>query len=105
MQHFVNSLTPEQWALIVGFIAPLVHYIFDKWRNFTSAHNWILSFALPLLGTTLLFLDTNTTFTQAVPLYATVYATGQAFYAVAIRYWHANSELKTLKATLPEASF
>ena len=103
MYKFASTLTPEQIAIIVGVLSPLIHYFFDKWRNFNSTHNYILSFAFPLLGTVAVFLLHNTTFTHLVPLYATVYATGQAVYVSAIRYWSAYNELNKLKK--PEQSF
>lgn len=105
MQHFVSTLTPEQVAIIAGIIAPVVHYLFDKWRSFSTGHNWLLSFLIPFLGTIAVFLSQNATFNQAFPLYATVYATGQLVYVIAVRYWKAANELKLIKAQAPESSF
>lgn len=97
MLHFIHTLSPEQLAMIAGFIAPVVHYLFDKWRAFSTGHNWVLSFLFPLLGTVAVFLSQNASFNDAFPLYATVYATGQLVYVTAVRYWKAYSELTKLK--------
>lgn len=103
MLTFFQSLTPAQWAIAAGLITPLVQYALGKIKNFSSTHNWIMSFVLPFIGTILVFLSTNVEFNHLVPVYAAIYTTGQAFYLIAVRYWVKYNELvKTLNTPTPD---
>lgn len=97
MFKFFQSLQPEQWAIIVGLISPLVQFALGKLKDFSSTHNWLLSFVLPFLGSLAVFLSTNPGFNHLVPLYATVYTMGQTIYFTSVRWWVKYSDL--LKAT------
>lgn len=99
MINFIKSLTPEQWAVIAGVISPVIHYLVGKVINFTTTHNWIVSFLLPLIGSVAVFLHGNTSFNHLVPLYSTVYATGQFIYFTTVRYWKLYASL--VQATTP----
>jgi endonuclease/exonuclease/phosphatase (EEP) superfamily protein YafD len=94
MKHFFSSLTPTEWTLFIGFLSPVLIYFvnFLKWvRKLEDAHrsftNWALSFALPFLGIVASYLVRDVSFNHLVPVFATAYATSQAVYVVAVRWW------------------
>lgn len=105
MLDFIKSLNTEQWALIIGVVSPIVHYLVGKVVNFSSTHNWLVSFALPLIGAVAVFLHGNSAFNTIVPIYGTVYATGQVIYFTTVRYWKLYNSLLATQASQPETSF
>jgi hypothetical protein len=93
MYHFLSTLTPEQWALVAGLVSPLVQFGLGKLKDLSSTHNWLLSFALPILGTVAAALASSPQFTELVPMYAVVYTSAQGFYFVAVKWWKKYLEL------------
>lgn len=103
--NFFKSLSPLQVSLIVGIFAPVIHWLVDRVRHFTSVHNWIISFLLPLLGVIALMLLGNDAFNKMFPIYASAYATAQVFYFVAVRWWNQNQAIIEAAPSEPSVNF
>lgn len=91
MISFLNSLSPEQLAVIGGALAPIVHYFLTKFiwleNKYKSQINWLVSFGLPAVMLVGAYLYNDPGFNKVVPLYATLYATGQVVYYFAVSKW------------------
>jgi hypothetical protein len=101
MQKFLSSITSDQVLIVIGLLSPLLHLALGKIKSFSTTHNWILSFLIPFVLTVGAFLATNTNFNHFVPAYASTYATAQAFYFVAVRWW---KQYQTLQAQVDSMS-
>lgn len=104
MLQFFHSLSPEDWAIFAGLLAPFVHFLATRWISFENKHremiNWVVAFLIPAAATVLTYLATDPGFNKLVPLYGTVFATAQLVYLVSVRSWNENKVLRTTVQTL-----
>jgi hypothetical protein len=99
LTSFLDNMNATQWALVVGLISPVVHFVLDRYKSFSTTHNWILSFAIPLLGAIIVALGTSTQVNHLLPVFAVVYTAGQSFYFAAVRWWNKYLELTAAQSS------
>ncbi len=99
LTSFLDNMDALQWAIVVGIMSPVVHFVVGQFRALSSTHNWILSFALPLIGSIIVALGSSQQFNHLLPLFAVVYTTGQSFYFAAVRWWNKYLELTAGQAS------
>jgi hypothetical protein len=88
---FLSTLTPEQWAILAGFLAPVIHYFTTKWISFESKHrtsiNVAFAIVIPFLFTMADYLAHNQSFLDILPVYGTIFTTAQLTYYGVVRKW------------------
>lgn len=110
MQQFLNTLTPDQWLLVIGIVAQVPHFVLDKLKlsqyipKVRTALNYAITVLVSVVIPLLTLLATNTTVSSVIhaylPALGAFFVGYQGIYLLVVRYWRKNAALEAELAKL-----